>query len=78
MSDETQALMAELSNLQSWCALMSRKDSGGMAACDLIQRARVHIMELVKVRDFYADRHCGRGGADCQAKLADVKFKATP
>lgn len=46
---ETQDLLAELSNLQTWCTLMARKDSGGMPAYDLIQRTRIYIIERAAV-----------------------------
>jgi hypothetical protein len=42
---ETFALMNELSGLQTWCVMMSRKDSGGVPAADLIQRTRAFIVE---------------------------------
>ncbi len=42
---EVAALMGELSRLQTWCVMMSRKDSGGMPAADLVQRTRVLIVE---------------------------------
>jgi hypothetical protein len=39
-------IMRELSDLQQWCVLMSRKDRGGMPAADLIQRTRICIVNL--------------------------------
>ena len=47
---ETAALLDELSNLQSWCVMMTRKDSGGLPAADLVQRTRIHLIERCKVR----------------------------
>ena len=59
---ETSELLAELSGLQTWCVMMSTKDSGGMPAADLIQRTRIHIIELTKGRDFYAGLYAERCG----------------
>lgn len=42
---EVAGIMDELSRLQTWCVMMSRKDSGGIPAADLIQRTRVLIVE---------------------------------
>lgn len=42
---ETQDLMSRLSDLQMWCALMGRKDSGGPEAARLIQDTRAFIVE---------------------------------
>lgn len=39
------SVMERLSDLQTWCALMARKDSGGMAAFDLIQETRALIAD---------------------------------
>jgi len=39
-------ILSELSNLQAWCCLMARKDSGGLPAADLIQRTRICIIEM--------------------------------
>lgn len=44
---ETHALMARLSDLQMWCALMAQKDSGGVPAAQLIQETRAFIVERV-------------------------------
>jgi len=46
-------LMRRLSDLQMWCILMSRKDSGGQAAYDLVQETRA----------FIAQHHLGRARA---------------
>lgn len=46
---ETAALLDELSDLQTWCVMMMRKDSGGMPAADLIQRTRIHLIERCKL-----------------------------
>ena len=48
-------LMNRLSDLQAWCALMARKDSGGMEAAKVVQDARSLIVErtypnAIKVR----------------------------
>lgn len=42
---EVAAIMSELSDLQTWCVMMMRKDSGGMPAAELVQRTRVLIVE---------------------------------
>lgn len=42
---ETRDLMNKLSDLQTWCALMARKDSGGAHAGRLIQDTRAFIVE---------------------------------
>ena len=42
---ETADLMHRLSDLQTWCALMARKDSGGSEAARLVQDARAFIVE---------------------------------
>jgi hypothetical protein len=47
---ETADLMARLSDLQQWCVLMSRKDSGGIPASSLIQDTRVFIVERLYPR----------------------------
>lgn len=47
---ETQDLMARLSDLQTWCALMGRKDSGGIHAADLIQETRAFIVSRLYPR----------------------------
>jgi hypothetical protein len=44
--EEANGILEELSNLQTWCVLMARKDSGGLPAADLIQRARILIIEM--------------------------------
>lgn len=41
---DDQRLLKQLGDLQTWCALMSQKDSGGAAAADLIQATRVHVI----------------------------------
>jgi hypothetical protein len=43
-------IMRELSDLQQWCVLMSRKDRGGLPAADVIQRTRICIVNLRKDR----------------------------
>jgi hypothetical protein len=43
--DETQDLMARLSDLQMWCFLMAQKDSGGAEAGRLVQDTRAFIVE---------------------------------
>lgn len=42
---EVQNIMTRLSDLQTWCFLMSRKDSGGMEAGILVQDVRCLIVE---------------------------------
>lgn len=42
---ETFDLMNRLSDLQTWCAMMARKDSGGIPAAQLIQDTRAFIVE---------------------------------
>jgi len=44
--EEVSGILEELSNLQTWCVLMARKDSGGLPAADLIQRTRILIIEM--------------------------------
>jgi hypothetical protein len=43
-------LMARLSDLQTWCAMMARKDSGGIAAAQLVQDTRALIVERLYPR----------------------------
>lgn len=47
---ETADLMNRLSDLQGWCALMARKDSGGIEAARLVQDARAFIVERLYPR----------------------------
>ena len=47
---EVHSLMNRLSDLQAWCALMARKDSGGIAASQLIQDTRCLIVERLYPR----------------------------
>lgn len=42
---ETHELMNRLQDLQMWCALMGRKDSGGVEAARLVQDTRAFIVE---------------------------------
>lgn len=42
---EASVLLTELSNLQTWCAMMARHDRAGIAAADLVQRTRIPIIE---------------------------------
>lgn len=46
LTENPDQVLRELSDLQTWCALMSSKDSGGVPAADLIQRTRILIIEL--------------------------------
>lgn len=43
-------LMTRLSDLNQWCALMARKDSGGAEAARLVQDARCLIVERLYPR----------------------------
>ena len=44
--DETQALLAELSNLQTWATILATRNvPKAMDAYDLIQRTRIYIIE---------------------------------
>ena len=45
LSENADEILVALSNLQAWCCLMSRKDSGSLSAADLIQRTRILIIE---------------------------------
>lgn len=47
---ETADLMNRLSDLQTWCALMGRKDSGGVPAAQLVQDTRAFIVERLYPR----------------------------
>ena len=47
---ETAYLMQRLSNLQTWCVLMMRKDNGGVPAADLIQETRAFIVDRLYPR----------------------------
>ena len=47
---ETQEIMGKLSDLQQWCALMGRKDSGGVPAANLVADVRVFIVERLYPR----------------------------
>ena len=47
---ETAELMARLSDLQAWCVMMAQKDSGGIAAGQLVQDTRVFIVERLYPR----------------------------
>ena len=42
---EVQDIMNRLSDMQTWCFLMTRKDSGGMEAGRLVQDVRCLIVE---------------------------------
>ena len=48
---EVADLMARLSDLQGWCALMGRKDSGGIAASQLVMDTRCLIVERLYPRN---------------------------
>lgn len=48
--DEVAELMHKLSQLQIWCALMTRHDSGGIPAAQLIQDTRCLIVERLYPR----------------------------
>ena len=61
VDQETQHLMTRLSNLQQWCVLMTRKDSGGLPAADLIQETRCFIVERLYPRAIAALAAKGTG-----------------
>lgn len=57
-------LMERLSDLTQWCALMMRKDSGGVEAARLVQDVRCLIVERLYPRAMAAKRNADRREAN--------------
>ena len=60
--EDINGLLRELSDLQTWCACMAAKDSGGMPAYDLIQRTRIALIALKPLASAALKAHAPKGG----------------